>query len=147
MSTALILNVSGMILSLVGFLVLVREVRYAHLTEFHSLRMEDALRKIDELAGMSGKTLRDSTETAWGKALVYAFGPIPDAEWDKSAEELKAKYAVLREQLSMAQQWKRKVPAAALSLRMRWLTVGATLVVLGVLLQVTSTIWQAMPGS
>lgn len=148
MTMALISSLAGLALSLVGFLILVREVRYAHLTEFHNLNIEEALRKIEHWQGMTGQMLRESSESNFGKTMVYIFGPIPDEEWNKSAVELKAQYAPeLKRQLEEAKRWKRTVPAAALKKRMGWLTIGATLVVVGVLLQATSSILQAMPSA
>lgn len=143
MSYTAIVNITGLVLNLAGFLVLVREVRYAHLTEYHNVNLDEAVRKAKQFKADPGAFIKQSAIQMFGEKVVNAFGIIPDEKWQEWAEEKKHEYAdQLNEAIRYAAEWKRKVPAAALKLRMRWLTVGASKVVVGVLLQALSTVMQ-----
>jgi hypothetical protein len=124
---------------LAGFLLLVREVRYAHLTEYHNLNLEEAVRKGEEFRTDPGRFAHRAAVEKFGEKIVNA-SAISDDEWQKWGAENKDKYAAqFAASVEYAARWKRRVPAVALKFRMRWLTVGAILVSLGVLLQGIAT--------
>ena len=130
------LNLLGITYNLAGFLIMVKEVRYAHLTEYHSLNLDEVMRVAKEFETAPGPFTKKRTIDMFGEKVVHLFGPISDEEWEKLGQENRAKYeAEFRKHVENAEAWKKRVPPMGLNLRMKWLTAGALLTILGTLLQ------------
>lgn len=143
--SATIVSILGIGLSLVGALVLVREVRYAQLVEYHNLNLDEVLRKADEFKRDPALYIRKSVYETYGEQVVNAFGVISDEQWKNAdPDHVRRLEESFREGVTRAREWKQRVPFRTLQRRMGWLTTGAVLLSSGAVLQVAAVAIQAV---
>lgn len=135
------LAVVGIGSSLIGTLVLVREVRYAQLVEYHNLNLDEILRKAEEFENDPALYIKKSTYEMFGEKVVNAFGEISEEEWKKAdPDHVRDLEQGFRKSVAKAKEWKQRVPFRALQKRMQWLTTGSILLVAGAVLQATAVV-------
>jgi hypothetical protein len=142
--SATIVSICGIGLSLAGALVLVREVRYAQLGEYHNLNLDEVLRKADEFRRDPALYIKKSVYETYGERVVNAFGVISDEQWKKAdPDHVRRLEESFREGVARAKEWKQRVPFRTLQRRMRWLTTGAVLLSGGAVLQIAAAAIQS----